>query len=579
MNKTTLLLSSIFFFSFLNLFSQNEEYQIKPRPIEFESIGKLGDSVLSIKMPIATNSLRVTTSNKLPYPIIFIHGLNSSSETWNTTSNYLDSQYSFTFGGRFDFCLNADNDNTIANTNFYPVSGADIAAFETTIMQNGDYYYVNFNVNPDGTIGTDALSNQCAITKQGVALKKAIERVLELTGKNKVILVGHSMGGLASREYIQNSSNWQADNAHHVAKLLTVGTPNGGSNSSDSGIGVFVGIDTHSEAIRDLKTTYYYSSDPGRYLFGGIEINNSSNMNEHLFGSDFFNIDVNCNGTIGDNIIGLNQKSIDNLIDFSSIIGRLNGNPTDGVVTEESATMDNFITGLTYPTKYFYYTSSGLEVHTALPSQYSLLIQGLDEPNFKELAYEIDTNVNYTGFTTVQEDTNSLIDNDYFKFNVAENVLSTVEVSNISTSQMEASILDESGILIGTIENNNGSSLIVNNVLSSGTYYLKLSSLSPTNSDYQTPYNFSITTTLSTNSFEDTGIVFYPNPVKDILNIENIHFTKMSLYTTLGQLLEIRVNTNASTKNKIDLSNYAKGIYFISLENDNETKTIKIIKE
>lgn len=53
----------------------------------------------------------------------------------------------------------------------------------------------------------------------------------------------------------------------------------------------------------------------------------------------------------------------------------------------------------------------------------------------------------------------------------------------------------------------------------------------------------------------------------------------MSLYTTLGQLLEIRVNTNASTKNKIDLSNYAKGIYFISLENDNETKTIKIIKE
>ena len=30
--------------------------------------------------------------------------------------------------------------------------------------------------------------------------------------------------------------------------------------------------------------------------------------------------------------------------------------------------------------------------------------------------------------------------------NVTENILSTVEVSNISTSQMEASILDESGI-------------------------------------------------------------------------------------------------------------------------------------
>jgi len=42
------------------------------------------------------------------------------------------------------------------------------------------------------------------------------------------------MGGLASREYIQNTSNWQSDNVHHVAKLLTVGTPHGGSNASDS---------------------------------------------------------------------------------------------------------------------------------------------------------------------------------------------------------------------------------------------------------------------------------------------------------------------------------------------------------
>ena len=577
MRKTTFYVI-LFLFSFSIINAQDEQF--KPRNPEFEFFDYSNDTiVVPLKTPNVNTDGRVTTS-KLPYPIIFIHGLNSSSETWNTSTNYFDSQYGLTFGGRFDFCLSADGNHSLANTNFFPTSGADIAAFETTTIQNGDYYYVNFDVNINGSIGTSVYSNQSAVTKQGVAVRKAVERVLSLTGKDKVILVGHSMGGLASREYIQNSYNWQTDGQHHVAKFLTLGTPHGGSNASDIGLGWIIGMETHSEALRDLKITYYYSGDPSRYLFGGVEVNNSSNMNEHLFGSDYWNIDVNCNGSIGNTIVGINQKPIDNIIDFSSVIGRINGSSSDGVVTEPAAKMDNYFTGtgLTYPIKYFYYTSIGVENHTALPSQYYYVMQGLDEPNYKELAYKIDTNTEYRGFTTVQA-SGTTIDDDFYKFTITDNMNAAVSISSIVTSSMNATILNSSGTPVGASQNNTGSTLNLTRVLAPGDYFLKISSTSPSNTNYQTPYIFNITTSLGTNDNNLNSISYYPNPVKNILTIENYNYTKASIYSILGQLLDVKLNENNSNISQINMSNYANGMYILVFENETGAKTIKVIKE
>lgn len=581
MNKITLFASLALFFISSIGFSQNERIEFKPRPAEFEYYEYRNDSIFPLKTPIANTTNRVFES-KLPYPIILIHGLNSSSDTWNTSTDYFDTQYGFTFGGRFDFCLNADNNNATTNKNFYPTAGADIAAFES-LTQNGDYYYVNFNVNPNGAVGTTVLSNQAAVAKQGAAVKVAIQRVMALTGKDKVILVGHSMGGLASREYIQNSFNWQADNQHHVAKLLTVGTPHGGSNASDVGLGWFAGIQTRSEAIRDLKTTYYYSGDQGRFLFGGIEVNNSSNMNEHLTGDDFYNYDVNCNGVIGENILGLNQKPIDNLIDFSCVIGRITnaigGNiTTDGVVEEPSSNFNHYYPSLTYPAKIFYFNSGYdiLENHTELPGYYYQIMQGLDEPNVKELAYGILTNKNYIGYTTVQNPTGA--DNDYYKFTVTDNVNAVVTVSNIVTSSMNGTILNSVGTAVGAAQNNTGSTISFTRTLAPGDYFLKLTSTSPTSTNYQTPYQFNITTTLSTDDTSFESFVFYPNPVKDILHLDNISLTKASIYSILGQLIDTKSFENANS-NTLDLSSLESGIYLIVLENDSQQKTIKVVKE
>ncbi len=573
-------MKQLYFFTALFLFTSTVFAQtvFKPRPAQLEYLEFHNDEIIVLKTP--QTNLRTFVS-KLPYPIIFVHGLNSSSDTWSTSTDYFDSQYNFTFGGRLDYCLNADSNDALANTDFYPVANADIAAFSTT-FQNGDYYYVNFNVNPNGTIDTNVLSNQAAVAKQGAAMKDAVQRVLQITGKEKVILVGHSMGGLASREYLQNTNNWQADNLHHIAKLLTLGTPHGGSNASDNPLAFFTSVNVRSEAIRDLKETYYYSGEPSVYLFGGAEIQNSSSMNDNSYSPDFYNVDVNCNGVLGENIIGLNQKALDNYIDFSCVIGRITGGTTDGVVAEPSSMLNTYITGLIYPAKYFYFNSSFdfIENHTELPGKYYQILQGLDEPNYKELAYGIATNQNYIGFTTVQANSGTS-DIDYFKFTISDNINATVDMSNIVTSNMNAAFLDASGNLIGSAHNNSGSTLNFTETLAPGNYFLRITSISPGTSNYQTPYEFAITTTLNNKTFNiaENIIQVYPNPTTDFLTINGTTADRIMLYNILGENVYTLEFKNKEPKQTIDISSLKKGIYFLTIEGNNQKSVFKISKE
>lgn len=143
---------------------------------------------------------------KLPYPIIFVHGLVGDDQSWNNVSDFLISQYGLTFGKRMDFCLNADGNNSIS------VLSSDIKDFTNTNEGNtiikGDFYTINFDVDNDGNLYDNGiLSDQSAIAKQGKAVEVAVNHVLHITEKDKVILVGHSMGGLACREFIRTYFN------------------------------------------------------------------------------------------------------------------------------------------------------------------------------------------------------------------------------------------------------------------------------------------------------------------------------------------------------------------------------------
>jgi pimeloyl-ACP methyl ester carboxylesterase len=439
------------------------------------------------------NRLKSNSTPTLPYPIIFIHGLTGTDTTWKNLTDYLDVNFGLINGGRIDYCLNYDGDNTIANKNFWPTTNADIALFTPDIIK-GDFYCVNFDVGFDGSVPPidhyDVWSNQQAIVKQGLVLSDAIARVINLTGKDKVILVGHSMGGLAAREYLQNTDNWVAE-SHHVAKLVTVGTPHGGSNLTGFGIvGSFIGISEKMDAVRDLRISYTASSENGAYLYGGHE-DYDYIKNNILF--DYYNVDVNCNGVIGDDIEGLNYKKFPIDLDISCIVGEcskcnLSTSYGDGIVNESSADLSNFYN--IPKLKLFYsYSDNSLESHTDLPKMIVDNIKGLDEPDDYELAYDIDFNTYYTGLIT--ESTYFLSDDiDMYRFKLGSKKRVTVSMSNMNASDVNIDILDNSGNKISDTRSSNGSKSMTSTMdLSAGTYYLDVHGY---HDDYAQTYGFKL---------------------------------------------------------------------------------------
>jgi len=86
---------------------------------------------------------------------------------------------------------------------------------------------------------------------------------------------------------------------------------------------------------------------------------------------------------------------------------------------------------------------------------------------------------------------------------------------------------------------------------------------------------------ISENNFEN--IFVYPNPVKDILNIQNIYSSsKISVFDILGKNYEINaINNFESNSLSIDISGLEKGLYFLKFEdiNTGQLKIFRLIKQ
>jgi pimeloyl-ACP methyl ester carboxylesterase len=402
--------------------------------------------LLSICLLIATSTLAQRT---VPYPIILVHGWTGSYTTWTEFTNYLENQAKLTIERNYlTYNLNCDNNRSTS------ILTSDVCSVlntgSTLPIGNKDVFIVSFD--------SGDLSNQSAAVKQGYALKFAIAKVLAATGADKVVLLGHSMGGLAIREYLQNSSNWQSDGQHHVAKLVTVGTPHRGSNISGGILtNVFTAKDENSEAVRDLRESYLYSNCinptgpcPGVYLWGGQETRTWLKTNA-LGGSDFYNVDVNCNGRVGDAIIGLNQKSISNDLDFACVIG----GPTfsDGIVSIESQNLNTIYPNLAELFSWDCSKSTGLICHTQEPKQaFTEMMQALDEP--KKNLTKVNLGISYKGFYTTQQNINT-IDIDQFYFYVPQRgvmSISAVTSGIVTITNQTGTVLFNQSALNGSIQ-------------------------------------------------------------------------------------------------------------------------------
>lgn len=83
---------------------------------------------------------------------------------------------------------------------------------------------------------------------------------------------------------------------------------------------------------------------------------------------------------------------------------------------------------------------------------------------------------------------------------------------------------------------------------------------------------------LSAPSFSDTDLMVYPNPVSKILTIKtDEEIEGVMIYNVYGSLL-YQSKQNGNTVNA-DFSNYASGVYFVTISNSNGSITQKVIKQ
>jgi hypothetical protein len=83
---------------------------------------------------------------------------------------------------------------------------------------------------------------------------------------------------------------------------------------------------------------------------------------------------------------------------------------------------------------------------------------------------------------------------------------------------------------------------------------------------------------LGNNTFDNANFSYYPNPVKNTLNLSyNQEISNVEIFNLLGQ----KVNSNVINANQaqVDMSNLSNGVYLVKVISNNQSKTIRVIKE
>lgn len=116
-------------------------------------------------------------------PVLFIHGFCSSADTWDGTIPQLSTS-------RYGNEVPRVYESAIGK-----------AAVRTTISAGAKTFRIDFS-DLSGGFDLLAVANVPTVRKAG-ELKVIIDAIKLFTGAPRVILVGHSLGGLAARAYVQ----------------------------------------------------------------------------------------------------------------------------------------------------------------------------------------------------------------------------------------------------------------------------------------------------------------------------------------------------------------------------------------
>jgi len=152
------------------------------------------------------------------YPVILLHGHNVYKKA--SAERSLDSFQSFQENLEEEGFINGG----IMFVNVVDDEKGVLNGFDSPATFRASYYFDLYN---EGDSYTVIQTKEDNIDTYAIRLKEIINAVKLKTGKDKVVVVSHSMGGLVTRRYVQIFGN------ENVEKIILLGTPN---NGIDGGI-------------------------------------------------------------------------------------------------------------------------------------------------------------------------------------------------------------------------------------------------------------------------------------------------------------------------------------------------------
>jgi len=98
------------------------------------------------------------------------------------------------------------------------------------------------------------------------------------------------------------------------------------------------------------------------------------------------------------------------------------------------------------------------------------------------------------------------------------------------------------------------------------------------NGDPGVVFDLTLTCALSNTSIDESKFEYYPNPVKNTLNLSyNQEISNVEIFNLMGQKVSSQaINSN---QGQVDMSNLSNGVYLVKVSSNNQVKTFRVIKE
>ena len=348
------------------------------------------------------------------------------------------------------------------------------------------------------------LSHEEAIVKQALVIGRAIQFIQATTGSQRVIVIAHSMGGLAARAYLQWGRSSQSDpgtfwpsdevpGGHGIAKLLTLGTPHGGSNAAEWYPSLWPDIHPRSNASRDLAYDFNGGSyapdlvptdaEPGILILGGNE--------STVPLADFESQDIDCETTTS--VEGLDASNdaqlanpalpLPNDLSCFWLTGLWFEDPTGDRDGDGAVRIDRQLLFFTGETKNVHACHASSLLCCTEARSYDALVEGLDEGDTISTAWPIALNRPFRGFITHQGDLGGPLDLDVYEFEATGAGTASVRLSDIPgspVSDAQLRLLDASGSEIASVSG--GDPLEIIHEFATGTaqkYFVEVSGSAP----------------------------------------------------------------------------------------------------